>query len=228
MGFVNGEPAFSSRLIIPTDVRAGWVGLAVNSVARGQGAADLMALRAGFLRPRLAALAPTASTDETDQQLSALRGDMPYLTALCPAWFTIEPSGRWSGPATPDPSIYQVFARYHRVWLLPMVDCRTVASVLPSDIQARTTDLKLDGLTLVFQNWPGNEWITALADRLATSPLTVIVLGMESSGTSARIAVISGGTVDFGFETSDRVKVVRRAGLSAEDLSGLEGLLIGY
>lgn len=228
IGFVNGEPAFPARLVIPSDVRAGWVGLAIHSPARGQGAADLISLRAGFLRPRLAALAPTSGADDTDQQLAAVRGDIPYLTALCPAWFTIETDGRWGGPATPDPSTYQLFARYHRVWLLPMVECRNIAGATAAELETRARELKVDGMTLVFHTWPGNDWCVALADRLATSPLTIVVLAMATTGQSARVAIISGGIVDFGGEQETTLRVVRRAALTPADLAGFEGVLIGY
>ncbi|MCX7817650.1 MAG: polysaccharide deacetylase family protein [Kiritimatiellae bacterium] len=228
MGFVDGEPAFATRLVIPSDIRAGWIGLAVHSPTRGQAAAEFTSLRAGPLQPRLAALAPTSSGDETDQQLAAIRNDTPFLTALCPAWFTVETDGRWTGPATPDPAVYHIFARYHRIWLLPMVECRSAAGAVPSEIEGRVRQVNADGLVLAFRTWPGDDWISALAERLAASGLTIIVLGMDTAAQSARCAVISGGSVDRGEGDGLRLRIARRASLTPADLAGFEGLLIGY
>lgn len=228
MGFVNGEPAFATRLAIPSDVRAGWVGLSVNSPTRGRAAANVATLMAGFLRPRLAAFPPASTPEQTDQQLAAIRNDVPYLTAICPAWFAVEPNGRWNAVEITDFSIYQIYARYHRIWLLPMVECRGLTGVIPADLETRGKELKLDGFTLMFRMWPGDDWVTALAERLAESPMTIIVLGLDPAGQSARAALVRGGLAEFGDDSHRHLRIASRTTLTTTDLSGFQGLLIGY
>jgi hypothetical protein len=230
MGYVDGRPAFGSRLHLPRDMGAGWLGVAVHSVERGRASADLLSLTAGAAPMRLGILAPTASASDADAQLAAVRQDVSQLTAICPAWFTIDNAGQWTASAS-DRQIYSVFARYHRLWLAPFVECKASSGVQPGDLEARALETGADGFILMFKEWPGDEWVASLRDRMRASSLRILVASAGKDGRVARALPVAQGN-EFGNGTGDamEVRIVRRSDLQGAEgvSSGTDPTMIGY
>lgn len=231
MGYIDGRAAFGARVQLPSDVGTGWAGLSVHAVERGKASAELFGLTAGASPARLGVLAPVASTAEADAQLALVREDVANLTALCPAWYTIQPDGRWASAQLEDRRIYDIFARYHRIWLTPFVDCQSPSAVLPQDLEARAAEASIDGFILMFKEWPGDEWVVSMRDRMRESKLRILVVSVDATGRSARVRPIARGG-DFlsgaAGEPQDML-IVRRAEFKDGGASApMQPVMIGY
>lgn len=230
MGYVDGKPAFGARLNLPADMGLGWVGIAVHSLERGRASAELLGITAGSAPMRLGALAPAASAVEADAQLATVRQDVSQLTALCPAWFTVQSDGRWQTAQTGDREIYNVFARYHRMWMTPFVDCRSPLGVLPEDLEAHAKEIGADGFVLMFKDWPGDEWVASLRQRMKASKLRILVAAVDKSGRTARMMPVArGGDFTSGTGEAVEVRIVRRSALKDPgEVSTADPVMIGY
>ncbi len=230
MGYVDGVPAFGARLHLPQDMGLGWVGVAIHAVERGQAMAEIHGLAAGAAPMRLGVLAPVATAAEADTQLASVRPDVSQLTALCPAWFTIQSDGRWMSAQTGDRQIYDVFAKYHRMWVTPFVDCRSTIGVLPDDLEARAKETGADGFVLMFKEWPGDEWIQSMRQRMKASHLRILIASVDKSGRVARVQPVArGGEFTNGTGDAVEVRISRRADLKdAAEIADAGPLMIGY
>ncbi len=227
MGFVNGEPAFNARLNIPRDLGPGWLGIAVHDVRKGRAAVELRRLVGGSTAPRLAVLPPAAGADEADAQLAAIQRDAISLTAICPTWYTIEADGRWIAAAGLDPKVFGMFCKYHRLWLLPFVECRSYAAVLAADLEQRARETGAAGFVLAFKTWPGDRAVADLAERLRGLNLNVFVLAFDADARSARLHAVAGLSATSAAPSAE-LKVVRRSAFQPEEFQGFDGWLIGY
>jgi tetratricopeptide (TPR) repeat protein len=230
MGYVDGVPMFGARLHLPKDMGQGWMGVAVHSIERGRASVELLGLSAGAAPMRLGVLAPAGSAAEADAQIAAIRQDVSRLTSLCPAWFTIQSDGRWQSLQSADRQIYDVFARYHRTWLTPFVDCRAAVGVLPDDLEAKARESGADGFILMFKEWPGDEWVASLRQRMKASTLRILVASVDKTGRLARMMPVArGGEFTNGTGDAVEVRIVRRSDLKEDvELSSPDPLMIGY
>lgn len=228
-GFIDGEPAFTTRMIVPRQVGAGWAGLAVYAAERGRAGVDLYRIVAGSTGPRLAVVPPTATSEESDATLAEVRSDVARLSALCPAWHAVDADGRWTSNRPADAHIFRIFSRYHRLLLLPFVECRSTLGVVPSDIEARAQDCKVDGFVLAFKEWPGDDWVESFAQRMSNSALHLLVLAVNPDGRTARARLLGAmGDGDVSAPVIE-LRVARRTAVQfAEDLADFQGFMIGY
>ena len=230
MGYIDGKPMFGSRLYLPDDLGLGWIGVAVHSATRGRAAATISSLSAGPAPARLAILSPVSSDDQADAQLAQVRPDIFVLTALCPAWYEVGSDGLWKLGFTSDKQIYHVFARYHRVWLVPFVEVRAGADLRPEDIEARGSEINADGFVIVFKEWPGDEWYASFREKMRLSKLRILIGTVDPQGGVARLRPIGRG-FEFvgGRDDAIEVKVAPRS--SIQELSATDDgkpMMLGY
>ncbi|MBM4156032.1 MAG: tetratricopeptide repeat protein [Lentisphaerae bacterium] len=229
MGYVDGRPMFGARLLLPPDMGLGWAGLAVHAAEKGRASAEVYGISAGASPMRLGVLAPVATAAEADAQLATVRQDVSQLTALCPAWFTIQPDGRWVSAQTADRRIYDVFARYHRMWMTPLVDCRASAGVISDDLEAKAKEAGVDGFILMFKEWPGDEWVASVRQRMKGSSLRIMVAAVDKTGRARMQPVARGGEFTNGTGDPIDVRIVRRGDLKdAAEVSSPDPVMLGY
>lgn len=231
MGYVDGKPMFSARLYLPEDLSLGWIGVAVHSSTRGRAAATIHTLSGGPASARLAILGPVSSDAEADAQLTQARPDVFMLTALCPAWYEVGNDGRWKVGFTSDKQIYHVFARYHRVWMVPFVEVQQGADIRPEDVEARGAEINADGFLLVFKEWPGDEWFASFRDRMRNSKLRILIGVVDSKDGVAHLRPAGRG-FEFtgGREDPVDLRITPRASLGdmASTLDDGKPIMIGY
>ncbi len=231
MGYLNGKPAFAECLLLPPDMCFGWLGLAVHSIVRGQASAEFSALSAGPLPMRLGVLlAGTRTEPEADAQLNAVRQDVAHLTAICPAGSVLQADGSWNTLPGSERDINKLFARYYRLWLIPVVECEAPAALKPELFETRAQQTGADGFVLMFKEWPGDRWVASLAQAMKESSLRLVVASMNASNAVTRIQPVArGAEFTAGAGESSSVRFIRRSG-AADDavLAGQEPLLIAY
>ena len=130
-----------------------------------------------------------------------------------------------------DKQIYHVFARYHRVWLLPMVEVRPGAEIKAEDLEATAADVKADGFLLIFKEWPADEWMSAMNDRLRASKLRVLVGVVDAADGVTQVRGLARGLdLTAGNEDILKLKLLQQADLAklAGGLAGEGPVMIGY
>ncbi len=228
MGFLEGRPAFPTRLNVPDDFGGGWVGLAAHAPERGRAVLDVFRLRVNGCPLRLAMVPSDPTPEATDARLAKLRSDVPWLTAMCPSWWQVTEEGRWISASGVDAKVFEIFSKYHRVPLLPLVECRSMASITPEALAQRAADCRADGFVLGFRRWPDAAWLDSLASQLQGSPLTVLVLAPEE-GKGVRVQAVSGSIARGVLSVPQILRAVQRDELSSMgDPSQTQGLIIGY
>ena len=231
MGYVDGIPMFGSRLYMPEDIGLGWLGCSIFATARGKASATLYGLSAGPTPTRLAVLGPVQDAAAADAQLQLVRPDIASLVGLCPSWYAVQETGKWVENPGGDRQIYHVFARYHRVWLLPMVEVRPGAEVKPEDLEAKAAEAKADGFLLIFKEWPADAWMTATQERLRASKLRVIVGVVDAAGGITQVRGLARGLdLTAGNEDILKMKLMQKTDLAklAGGLAGEGPVMIGY
>ncbi len=163
-------------------------------------------------------------------KLNAVRQDIARLTAICPAGSVLQSDGSWTALPGSDRDINKLFARYYRLWLIPVVECQALSALKPETFETRARQMGADGFILMFKEWPGDPWVASLGQAMKESSLRLIVASMNASNAVTRVQPVArGAEFTGGTGESSNVRFIRRSG-AADDavLAGQEPLLIAY
>ena len=180
MGYVDGQPAFASPMEVPPDFDLGWVGLAVSHVERGKAQAVFTRISAGQLPPRIILLPSFANETEADTKLNILRQEINHVSDLAPRWFRMNTDGSLVNQQGSDAKLLQLFARYYRVRLLPVVEVAPGAVLSADALIAQAAKGRLDGFVLLFSVLPSSAELEALDRALVTANIKVLALTIDT------------------------------------------------
>lgn len=230
MGFVDGKAAFSTRLFLPEDIRRGWMGFAVHQTPRGTASAVLLQLKAGPSPLRIAVLSPQSGTEAVDKQLQTLRVNEHGMAALCPVWFFVRPGQEWAENVVGDRQIFRVYARYHRLWLLPVVQVPRGTSVAADMLLQQAARHQTDGFLLLFDKMPDDAWFDAMNEALRGAPCHVLACEVDAASKMARVRGVGRGLDLFnGAPESRELSVMQQAELPVSGALPADlPVMIGY
>ncbi|MFW5870979.1 MAG: tetratricopeptide repeat protein [Verrucomicrobiota bacterium] len=181
MGYINGEQMFGTVLDVPPEASLGWSGIGVHKEEKGRARASVYRLSGGPLPTRIAFLNYEKSEEKTDEELEQVRPLMPKVSAICPRWFEITGSGQWGGSYPGRKHIYYLFAKYHKVSLLPVVRVAEGAVVEHSRLIDKMESVEADGFCILFNEMPSSRWINGLKRDVANLRYKVM-LGIYGPG----------------------------------------------
>ncbi len=219
---INGKPAFDVPLAIPNDFGLGWAAFAVHARDRGTGKVTLSHLRSGPLPVRLALLPPEPADDDESSELNQLRKRLGAITDFSPDWFAIDETGSWSSEPSVDDDFFRLFSRYYRIRLVPTVRVAHGAKVLPEDILTVTRTHNFDGLVLLFENMPPEEWFDRMDRELGSPGLDLLAVALDDiSDVASMRGIAASRTLFQGAGTIDDVPVIEcREDAAASDADG--------
>jgi len=195
MGYVDGQPAFSTPLTIPSsDYELGWVGLSTYSAERGKAEALLERASAGPLAMRLALLPGAQSESESDALLGVLRPEITLLTDLAPHWFRVNAEGAWSNQIGNDEKLLLLFARYYRIRLMPVVEVAADAKLSGGELISAAEKHKADGFVLLFDSLPDTAWFTRLEAELGACNLKILAMALNADQSKASVRSLAAGS----------------------------------
>jgi len=206
---INGKPVFDVPLAIPGDFGLGWAALAVHSRDRGNGSVTLSHLKSGPLPVRLALLPPEPAEDDASDELNQLRQRLGTITDFSPDWFAIDESGNWSSQPSVDDDFFRLFSRYYRIRLVPTVRVSHGAKVLPEDVLTVTRTHNFDGLVLLFETMPPEDWFERMDRELGSPGLDLLAVALDDlSEVAAMRGIAASKTLFQGAGTIEDVPVV--------------------
>jgi peptidoglycan/xylan/chitin deacetylase (PgdA/CDA1 family) len=187
MGYANDQPAFASPMEVPPDFELGWVGLAINHTERGKAHAIFTRLSAGPLPPRIVVLPAFSGETDLDAKLNLLRQEINHVSDLAPRWFQLNTNGALVAQLGSDAKLLELFARYYRVRLLPVVDVVPGATLSADALIAQAAKNKLDGFVLFFAVMPPAAELAALDRALGSASLKVLAVAVDPDKNTGRI-----------------------------------------
>ncbi len=181
-GLVDGKPVFDVPLALPEDFGLGWTAFAAQSSERGQARASIRHLSSGPIPVRIALTPDAPADDDRGEQTARLRRLIPVLTDISPDWFTVDASGSWNSNIKEENDFYQLFARYYRLRLTPVVRISPNAVITADDIITVCRTHGFNGLVLWFDTMPAKSWFDAMDRDLSTPGLDVIAIADSRGG----------------------------------------------
>ena len=194
MGYVDGQPAFSSPLNIPADFELGWVGLTAFNAEKGKGQVALERASAGPLAARLALLPVLKDETETDALLAVLQPESMQLSDLLPRWFRVNSEGVLVNQAGVDEKLLRLFARYYRVRLMPIVEVPADTILTGDELQKAADQYKVDGFVLLFNSLPNKAWFDRIETDLSAAKLKILAIALSADSTKSQIRSLAAGS----------------------------------
>jgi hypothetical protein len=209
LAFIDGKQAFDTPLAIPNNFGLGWSAFAVNSPVRGAGAVTLSSITSGPIPVRLAMLPPVPDKENSDRQLKRLRNLIDTITDFSPDWFAVDADGNWSSHSNIDDGFFRLFARYYRVRMVPTVRVAAGANIQPQDIVTICRIHNFDGLVLLFDSMPAEEWFHRMDRELSTPGLDLLAVSIDGiSGEAAIRGIAASRTLFQGAKTITEIPVI--------------------
>jgi tetratricopeptide (TPR) repeat protein/peptidoglycan/xylan/chitin deacetylase (PgdA/CDA1 family) len=194
MGYVDGQPAFTSPLELPDDFELGWVGMAAFAADRGKAQAILERACAGPLAPRILQLSAFKDEATIDANLAVVRPEINYITDISPPWFRTGADGSWTPMLGKEEQLLRLFARYYRVRLMPTVMVDAANALRAEDLLNYAAKFKLDGFVLLCQTLPDATWFDNMERSLGAANLKVLVASMDVSKDTGHMRGLASGT----------------------------------
>jgi hypothetical protein len=176
---IDGKDAFDVPLAMPSDFGLGWAAFSVHSRERGEGSVTLSRLQSGPLPVRLALLPPAPAVENANAELETLQQQLGSVTDFSPDWFAIDESGNWSSQSSIDDDFFRLYSRYYRIRLVPTVRVAAGAEVLPEDILTVTRTHNFDGLVLLFESMPKEDWFERMDRELGSPGLDLLAVAFD-------------------------------------------------
>jgi len=201
MGYINGEPAFSSPITVPSEMGLGWWGIAPWSAQFGTAKVSVSQVAGGPLPVRLGILAAPSlgrrvTNDAEVQESSAIAEQMKavsgHLSSLAPEWFVQNRNGDLVRQHFTSDMELRLLARYHRLRLLPMVRLRSHNSLDWSRLAEQAKAERVDGFTLIVDRIPGQQWMREAEEASVDHDLTLHVLTLDPRQTMVSFRELSG------------------------------------
>ena len=187
IGYFNGRHAFSTPLEIPRALGYGWWGVAASASETGMAQTRLKVLSAGPMCPTIVVmdLLPTvmeAGTSEpapTRDVLEALRERVCDVGVIAPVVGQQTVDRAISSPDARSLDGLRVFARYHRLRLMPILDLGYYNDPEPADVIAYMKKSGFDGLCLRVRRFPEAAWYAKMEKALEALFANVILIQSE-------------------------------------------------
>ena len=178
MGYINDLPAFSTPLIIPSEVAYGWWSIAPFSPDYGVARARISSMRCGPLAPVLVMLPPLNDARMNDA-LDWIRPRVRNISALCPVTFLQNPDGTIGSVPQTAFSLTRMFANYHRLRLMPVLDMTYYSDIEPARIIDLIQEHELAGLIVRIRILPDEAWFKKLEREMERTTADLIVIRNE-------------------------------------------------
>jgi hypothetical protein len=182
--YYNGKHVFSTPLEIPREIGYGWWGVAASASETGMAQTRLKTLSSGPMSPAIAVidLLPTVMESgvsvsaPTRDVLESLRARVDDVGVIAPVIGQQAVDRSFSPPDDRSLGDLRVFARYHRLRLMPVVDLGYYNDPEPADVIAYMKKSGLDGLCLRMRRLPGAEWCAKMEKALEAMFANVILI----------------------------------------------------
>lgn len=171
-GFVNDLEIFDAPVEIPAKIAYGRWGIAPFAFDLGMARARIMRLDVAPLPTNYVFLPP----GDLLTQIAALRPFVGAISALCPAWGFQNPDGSLPEHLPEGVETARMFAAYHRIRLLPVLDLAYQADIPPAEIIRFITNNYLSGVIVKTKTLPDKKWVDALTMALEAHPANVVLL----------------------------------------------------
>ncbi|MDD5677386.1 MAG: polysaccharide deacetylase family protein [Kiritimatiellae bacterium] len=206
MGYLDGKPMFGAPIQIPFEMGGGYWAVSIYDPMPGLAKATIQRLAAAPLPVHIASL-PAEIKDQKPEDFLRQLFAMPYkFSIMAPRWFRQNPDGSIIHQIGADEMIVRIFALYHRMRLLPMVEMRTPE--ISGKLLVKTAkDNHVQGLILLFPEMPPQEWFEQMERDLETSPMDIIAVVPDKQNQVAYVRNVSLGYSVF--PESDQVRVVQ-------------------
>lgn len=179
-GYINGNPTFMTPLVITPEVAYGWWSVAPFSPDYGMARARLSSVNTGPL-PAVILMLPTLNDKKMNEALDLVRMRVRHISALAPMVFTQNPDGSLVKDTQVALPLVQMFATYHRLRFMPVLDMEYYSDVQPSKIVDLIKENHLTSLIVRVRILPGPEWFRALAREVERTTANVIVIRNKKS-----------------------------------------------
>lgn len=177
-GFINGLEMFDGPVEIPPVVAYGWWGIAPFAFDLGVARARILRLECS---PAPTTLVLTPPGDATEQA-AALRPFIGGISALAPAWFFQQADGSLPQDEWPDDAdMLKMFAAFHRIRLLPVVDLSYDGNIEPGQLVDFIHHHRLRGVVVKRRSPPSQAWLNQLTSALESRPASVLILHTEAA-----------------------------------------------
>ena len=184
IGYFNGSQVFSTPLEIPRALSYGWWGVAASASETGMAQTRLKELSSGPMSPTIVVmdLLPTVMetgvsvSAPTHDVLEALRARAGDVGVIAPVVGQQAADRSLSSPDARALDGLRVFARYHRLRLMPVVDLGYYNDPEPSDVIAYMKKSGLDGLCLRVRRLPEAEWCAKMEKALEALFANVVLI----------------------------------------------------
>ncbi len=184
IGYFNGRHAFSTPLEIPRALGYGWWGVAASASETGMAQTRLKVLSSGPMSPTIVVMdllpvvreAGTSEPAPTRDVLEALRARVDDVGVIAPVVGQQAVDRSLSSPDARSLDGLRVFARYHRLRLMPIVDLGYYNDPEPADVIAYMKKSGLDGLCLRVRRLPEADWCAKMEKALETLFANVILI----------------------------------------------------
>lgn len=178
MGYINDRPAFMTPLVISPEVAYGWWSVAPFSPDYGIARARLSSIRCGPLAPVMVML-PLLKDSQMNDALDWVRPRVRHISALAPVAFVQNPDGSVSEDPQSAFSLVRMFATYHRLRLMPVLDLAYYSDIAPAKVVDLIKLHRLDGLVLRIRILPDDAWFKTLAHEMERTSADLIVMRNE-------------------------------------------------
>ena len=178
MGYVNGQPAFMTPLLIPSDIAYGWWGAAPFSPDIGSARARISRIEGGPLSPMIA-LMPRLPFADILPALDRIRPHARKLSVLAPFAFRQLADGTVPKQPEMDLTPYKMFCAFHRLRLLPVVDVAYLSETIPDNIAQLIQANRFYGVILRVRTMPDKAWFARMEAMAEQTPADIIVIEQE-------------------------------------------------
>jgi len=132
-----------------------------------------------------------ANEADVDAKITMLRQEIIHISDLAPRWFTLNADGSLVSTLGNDAKLLQLFARYYRVRMLPVVEVAPGAALNAESLIAQAAKSKVDGFVLLFTALPASAEMDAFSRALGTANLRVLALSVDSAKNTGKIKSLS-------------------------------------
>jgi tetratricopeptide (TPR) repeat protein len=203
MGYINGEPAFSSPAPIPEEMGLGWWGIAPWSAQYGTASVTVSKVAGGPLPVRLGLIPATVLKGIKSQsdQMSPIAGKLNRigleLSGLAPEWYSQDERGQLNRLTAMSDREIRLLARYYRMRLLPMLKVRSYRALDLDMLSRMALQDRVDGFTLLVDRMPEPDWLSEAEDLVTRTGITLHFILLDPQTRKASFREICGTVGTF-------------------------------
>ncbi|MBP7830444.1 MAG: polysaccharide deacetylase family protein [Kiritimatiellae bacterium] len=190
-GYVEDQPIFRTPVSIPIDLGLGWWGAGAWAAQFGVAQVTLREIEGGPRPIRLASFHRREEPPDDAASVEMLKPRVQDLSTVAPFWYRHEMDGTIRRDGDQEFRKVRIFARYHRLRLLPVVRLCDWRNLDPAELARRATEEDVDGFTLTMLQLPPPEWLERAEQALLGTDLTLLAVFLDEDSRSAMLREIS-------------------------------------